>query len=500
MAMSDFFARFYPGDTAAVGVAAVLLQITVVIALAAATVRVAKRRAALRHAVWLTALGCVLVSPLVAVLAGRLGAGLVRIESPRARPPIVDEPMGPWAGPLTAPPRMARPTKQPHRARTAKRQSRRLRRTPWPRPHPNNQRLYRHRLFPKSPKQSSKSVLGVPSAAPWSLAGPSAAPSCCCDCFMGFAAWPACGVRPGRWTRHERRRCWNQFVGPGRREIAADPDLAATPGPAAVGVLHPFVLLPEGMTEALDDRPLRDVLIHECAHLSRRDPLVGLLQRLVGALFWPHPLLIVLNRRLAQAREEVCDDYVLRTGDAPAYARTLLTLALGGVRLPMSAPGLIDPNWKLENRVAGLLDPRRTPMTRVPRGPSPDSRPPCWRFAPPAPWFAREANPPRTKSPRRRRRERPNPHRTLPRRPSKASWWTRTASRSPVPSSTSSATSRLPKRRPRTPPPTAPSACSSIKVSPNVRSSRLLLKTVRGKGSTKMRISPILRRRKRVLS
>ena len=93
--MSDFFARFYPGDASAVGVAAVLLQINVVIALAAAAARVAKRRAALRHAVWLTALGCVLISPLLAVLAGRLGAGLVRIESPPARPPVVAEPMGP---------------------------------------------------------------------------------------------------------------------------------------------------------------------------------------------------------------------------------------------------------------------------------------------------------------------------------------------------------------------------------------------------------------------
>ena len=31
----------------------------------------------------------------------------------------------------------------------------------------------------------------------------------------------------------------------------------------------------------------------------RRDPLVGLLQRLAVAFFWPHPLLPYLNRRLA---------------------------------------------------------------------------------------------------------------------------------------------------------------------------------------------------------
>src|ERR1019366_8134640 len=54
-----------------------------------------------------------------------------------------------------------------------------------------------------------------------------------------------------------------------------------------------------------------------------------------------------------------------QAGDARAYARTLLTLAEGGVCRPVAA-GLFDPNWKLEDRVAGLLDPRRTPMKRLP--------------------------------------------------------------------------------------------------------------------------------------
>ena len=103
------------------------------------------------------------------------------------------------------------------------------------------------------------------------------------------------------------------------------------------------------------------MLIHECAHVARRDHLVGLLQRLTAVLFWPHPLVHVLNRRLAQAREELCDNFVLRGGLATGYAKTLLTLSVTMTtkRRPLLSYGILQPRWKLEDRVRGLLDKRR---------------------------------------------------------------------------------------------------------------------------------------------
>src|SRR5205085_1358200 len=53
----------------------------------------------------------------------------------------------------------------------------------------------------------------------------------------------------------------------------------------------------------------------------------AVLQRLAVILFWPHPLIHQLDRELARAREEVCDNFVLRRTAAPAYARTLLQVA-----------------------------------------------------------------------------------------------------------------------------------------------------------------------------
>ncbi len=135
-------------------------------------------------------------------------------------------------------------------------------------------------------------------------------------------------------------------------------------GPVATGVLRPAVILPEGLVGSIPHAALRDILIHECAHIARRDPLIGLLQRLAELVYWPHPLVHVLNRRLSRAREEACDDVVLSRADPIDYARTLLTLAqrFETARRTHGAPALLSSGWKLEDRVAGILNPRRKLM------------------------------------------------------------------------------------------------------------------------------------------
>lgn len=138
-------------------------------------------------------------------------------------------------------------------------------------------------------------------------------------------------------------------------------------GPIAAGIRSPKVVFPTAFVRQINSEQLRDILIHEVAHIVRGDQLVVLLQNFAGAVFWIHPLVRLLNRHLAKAREEVCDNYVLAATDAPSYSRTLLTLGqlLSAPRQVPGAVGLFTSRWKLEHRVAGLLDARRNRVTRL---------------------------------------------------------------------------------------------------------------------------------------
>jgi|GEM_PF-2782310 len=141
-------------------------------------------------------------------------------------------------------------------------------------------------------------------------------------------------------------------------------------GPIAAGIFAPVIILPKHLAQPEQSEHLRDVLIHETAHLLRRDPFVGLAQRVASLLWWPHPLVHLVNRGLARAREEVCDNYVLRFGDRHHYSRTLVDLARISDVSPnhLGLLGLLPPRWRLHHRIAGILDERRVVMLHASRG------------------------------------------------------------------------------------------------------------------------------------
>jgi BlaR1 peptidase M56 len=98
--------------------------------------------------------------------------------------------------------------------------------------------------------------------------------------------------------------------------------------PTAIGFLHPAVVMPPWVMADLSTAELKQVFLHELAHLQRWDDWTNLAQKILRALLLFHPLAWWLENKLTLEREMACDDVVLRhTEDANAYARCLATLA-----------------------------------------------------------------------------------------------------------------------------------------------------------------------------
>ncbi len=135
------------------------------------------------------------------------------------------------------------------------------------------------------------------------------------------------------------------------------------PSPCLAGIRRPVVLLP-GVDLSLS---MRDVLVHELAHLARRDCHWNLLRISALAAFFFQPLLWVLSRRLEVTAEEVCDDYVVQFGgDRLEYAFRLVDIAeLCSAPMAAAGVGIVSLRSMLAQRIERIVDPSRSLSTRV---------------------------------------------------------------------------------------------------------------------------------------
>jgi bla regulator protein blaR1 len=210
--------------------------------------------------------------------------------------------------------------------------------------------LVRGLLDPAEPAPDRPAAASPPAPAP---GRPLDWPAGLLALWLGGTA--VCLVRLGhgllRVHRLRRRAVpWSAPAAAGRYPVLRSSEIAAA---AVVGLRRPAILVGSSLASGAE-AALEQVLVHEAAHARRRDPLWGLCERLVQAIYWFHPLVALCRRELARAREEACDDPVLARFAPAEYARTLLALAAApGARTP--AAGAAGAHTAVARRIRRLL-------------------------------------------------------------------------------------------------------------------------------------------------
>ena len=134
--------------------------------------------------------------------------------------------------------------------------------------------------------------------------------------------------------------------------------------PLTWGWWRPVVLLPADAENWPMERR-RIVLLHELAHVKRRDCLTQLAAQIICAFYWFNPLVWLAARQMCVERERACDDLVLNGGcKASDYAGHLVEIAGTFRRVPQAAAIAMARPSGLEQRVAAIVDVSRTRRLR----------------------------------------------------------------------------------------------------------------------------------------
>jgi beta-lactamase regulating signal transducer with metallopeptidase domain len=138
--------------------------------------------------------------------------------------------------------------------------------------------------------------------------------------------------------------------------------------PTAIGFYQPAIILPAWLLESTPAEELKFILLHELAHLRRRDDWTNLAQKVLKAVLFFLPSVWWIERRLSLDREMACDDAVLAHSGTPRrYAECLARVAERSflrrqLALAQAAVGRVR---QLTERVTMILDPDRPRATQL---------------------------------------------------------------------------------------------------------------------------------------
>jgi bla regulator protein BlaR1 len=113
--------------------------------------------------------------------------------------------------------------------------------------------------------------------------------------------------------------------------------------PMVIGHLKPVILIPIGLVNSLTVNEVEAILLHELAHIRRRDYLVNLLQSFMEIVFFFNPAVLWISQLIKTERENCCDDLTIaQSRNKESYIRALVSCEeykAAGAAYVMAFPG-----------------------------------------------------------------------------------------------------------------------------------------------------------------
>jgi Zn-dependent protease with chaperone function len=147
----------------------------------------------------------------------------------------------------------------------------------------------------------------------------------------------------------------------GVRQLVRVGESVAVTAPLVGGWLRAIIFLPLGAVASMPAEQVEIILLHELAHIVRHDYLVNILQVLVETVFFYHPAVWAVSRRIRHERELACDDQTLAWRHEPRlYAEALSRFEeLRGRSLALASSGEGDLFFRIRRILAGPEPDRR---------------------------------------------------------------------------------------------------------------------------------------------
>lgn len=126
--------------------------------------------------------------------------------------------------------------------------------------------------------------------------------------------------------------------------------------PVTMGVFKPMILLPVGLLAYLPADEIEAILLHELAHIKRRDYFVNLLQSLAETIFFFNPALLWLSSMIRDERENCCDDIAIAvTNNKTNFINALISFQEYHYAKPNYGMAFPGKKQQLLNRVKRIV-------------------------------------------------------------------------------------------------------------------------------------------------